>query len=179
MLPPDPDTIRRAQDGDGDAFAALAAHYSDNVLAFFTRSVGDRDEAKDLLQETLIRAWAALPNYLHTGRLDAWLFTIARRVATDRGRSAQRRRHVAIPEGLAQAQPSPLQLAEAADLETYILAALAELPEQRRHVFLLRQHSSLTFREIAQELDIPLGTALSHMRLAVRHLEARLRKHAP
>ena len=177
--PDDSELIRRAQAGDREAFGGIAQRYANRILAFHARSVGDRDDANDLLQETLIRMWKGIATYADSGRLEAWIFTIARRAAADRGRALQRRRRVVLRDMGGEGPATPLQFAEAADLESRISSALAQLPEQRRSVFLMRQHSSMTFDEIARALGIPLGTALSHMRLAVQYLKEKLKHHEP
>ena len=73
--------------------------------------------------------------------------------------------------------PDPLTRTEHAQFASDLEAAVRALPEARKEVFLLRQHSGLTFREISERLDIPLGTALSHMHLAIRSLRKVLAVH--
>lgn len=168
--------VARARAGDADAFASLIAPHRDGLFAFLARAAGDTDLAEDLFQMTMIRAWQGLANYVHRGRLAAWLFTIARRALIDERRrrtppSAQESGHDPVEKH------DPLARLVAAELEAALAQKLRDMSEPRRTVFLMRHHSTLTFREIAEALEMPLGTALSHMHHAVRSLKTVLEAH--
>lgn len=175
----DAEHVDGARRGDPRAFASLIQPYAEPIHAFLVRLRGHPDDAEDVLQETLIRAWSSLAGYRHQGRFEAWLFAIARNAATDRARSARRRTEAPLPDDLGDGAPGPDVDAANREFTGDLAEALAGLPEARRSVFLLRQESGLTFREIAEVLDIPLGTALSHMHHAVRALKEALHHHEP
>lgn len=181
MTAPDPDAARleRARGGDDRAFAALVRPHADAVFAFLVRMTGHRDDAADVMQETLVRVWRSLESYRDEGRFAAWLFTIARNAALDRARSARLRSVGPLAEDVADPTADAAALTAYRELEADLDRALAGLPEPRRAVFVMRQESGLTFREIADALEIPLGTALSHMHHAVRALKEALRIHEP
>lgn len=169
--------VTRAKNGDEEAFGSLVRPGAHDLHAYLVRMTGRPDEARDLLQETWIRAWRAMPAYRHTGRFTGWLFTIARNVALDALRSRRTFEPLAPEETLAHPDPDPLEEVASGEFLRDLGKALEGLPPDRRNVFLLRQHTDLTFREIAGEMGIPLGTALSHMHHAVRQLREALGHH--
>ena len=171
--------VERARRGDNRAFGILMEPYRDRLFAFVFRSVRDTDHANDLVQETLIRVWKGLASYEHRGRFVGWLFTITRTVVTDDARLRARRSSSssALPEVPTGSADDPYEILAAADLREIIEASVHAMAEPRRTVFLLRQHSGLTFREIATQLGMPLGTALSHMHHAVQTLRRRLKEY--
>lgn len=162
-------------------FEALVAPHLDELYAYLARSAGNSADGCDLLQETLIKAWEGYEDYRERGRVRAWLFTIARRALIDWTRS--RPPEVgAEPETLERrADPGadPHERLVARSVETAVLRALQDVPEERRSVFLMRHHTPMTFREIAETLNIPLGTALSHMHHVTRTLRGALAPYAP
>jgi RNA polymerase sigma-70 factor (ECF subfamily) len=179
MAGDDPESrlVGRAKDGDEEAFGRLVRPGAQDLHAYLVRMTGRYDEARDLLQETWIRAWRALPGYEHAGRFSGWLFAIARNVALDALRSRRKVEPLGSEEILAHPDPGPLDEVAAGEFIEDLREALEGLPPERRNVFLLRQHTDLTFREIAGEMGIPLGTALSHMHHAVRQLREALEHH--
>jgi RNA polymerase sigma-70 factor (ECF subfamily) len=171
----------RARRGDAEAFSALVRPWQRPLAAYLRRMCRDAAQVDDLRQETLIRVWRGLASYDDRQRFGAWLFTIAHHVTIDHVR-----RHSREPDAAA----APIdELPGAADPASGFFArelgrllddAVAGLPEKQRRVFLLRQHGSLKFREIADLTGEPLSTVLGHMsyateklRRVVRHYHAR------
>lgn len=172
--------LARAQSGDADAFADLVRPHQAGVYRYLLRSTGHADLADDLAQTTLIRAWRGLLGYREQGRFAAWLYRLARNTLVDAARGARRRDELllaALDSLPPDRAPSPQEDLEAAEVADALRRAVAALPEPRRSVFLLRHHAALTFREIAELLDLPLGTALSHMHHAVRALRRTLEEY--
>lgn len=167
--------VAAATAGDGEAFAQLLTPYRSRLFAYLARDTGRREDAEELMQETLLRAWQGMAGYRHAGRFDAWLFAIARNVARDARRLQARHRAAFVSERPGDvAEPrvdpvAPIRL-EARARARRLEALLAGLPAERRQVFLLRQHGELSFREIAELMGRPLGTVLSHMHRAVHDL---------
>lgn len=153
----------------------MVEEHREGLFAFLARSTGDEDKAADLLQITLIRAWKGMASYEEKGRYRGWLFTLARRALIDENRRETRASKA--PRIMRTPAANPVEELVASELESAIVAAVHQLPEVRRSVFLMRHHSSMTFREIAEALDIPLGTALSHMHHALRSLKTVLELH--
>lgn len=167
------DVIRRAQRREPAAFDALVETYSTRLYGYFYRLTGSRHDAEDLLQEVFVRLVRTIGRYEHQDRFDGWLFRIAANLARDRVRRAkrtadQRGRHRAGGEKTDRldemADDSVGEPADAMDRTEQIdrlQQAIEQLPEAERQVILLRHFSHMSFREIAETMDTPLGTALA------------------
>jgi RNA polymerase sigma-70 factor (ECF subfamily) len=179
---PSPELVSRARAGSQRAFADLVRPYAQRLFAFLMREMGNADDAEDLMQEVLVRAWQGLPQYEHRDRFEGWLFTIAyRQLAGHRRRSRRRDRthdtlrlHASPPA----AASNPLSELEATELADAVTAAIATLSDHQRRVLTLRQSTDMTFAEIARAMGQPLNTVLSHMRYALQKIEREVRRHA-
>jgi len=161
--------VAAAVSGETGAFDRLVRPYRAAVHRFLRGSCRGPDDAEDLFQDTLGKAWLGLPGYRHRGTFSAWLFRIARNVARDAARRAAAR-PVLEGRGTAPEPPDPadpLARLAARELGDVVDATLRRLRPDRREVFLLRVHSGLSFQAIAEELGQPLNTVLSHMHRAV------------
>jgi RNA polymerase sigma-70 factor (ECF subfamily) len=168
-VPLDPDA--RAQ------LAAWATEHWDNVYGLVYRlSGGSRQEADDLTQETFLRAGARRQSFTAGTNLRAWLL----RIATNCFLDARRRKRTAKTEALPEEARAPAShvapghAAENRELAAALEAALAELAETPRAVFLLRTKEGMSFKEIADAIDATEETARWHMLQARRKLMQRL-----
>ena len=170
--------------GDSRAVEVLVRRYRQVLYSFLMYMVHNRTEADDLFQETWIRAMAALPRYNHRSRFRSWLFRIANNLAIDlRRRSRPTTSLDAAPqdgsplldrlEGTAE---SPRLGIERRELNAALRAAVAQLPDSQREVFLLRTTAGLPFREIARIQRTSVNTALGRMHYAVLKLRDTLRE---
>lgn len=137
------------------------------VLGFLTGMVRNRAAAEDLLQEVFCRAWQARGRYCDAGRERAYLLKIADRLACDHAR--RRKREMPLDAGAElAAQPDkespPWERMAQAETRRLLAAALDALSEPQRRTLLLRYYGNLEFNEIAELLDAPLNTVLSHSR---------------
>jgi RNA polymerase sigma-70 factor (ECF subfamily) len=160
--------------------------YSGRLFGLIYRLTGSRDAAEDLLQETFLRVVRMIPEYQHAGKFEAWLFRIAANLARDHVRRVRRRGQPLPLHGFGNPdEPGPPELAHAAqpdpdggllksEAEQRLGAALHKLPELDREIILLRHFSELSFREIAELLEIPLGTALARAHRALKRLRLAL-----
>lgn len=179
MAPDDAEMIRRYRAGDPDAFEALVRRYQRPLTTYLYRLTGSRAAADDLFQETFLKVLRGLPGYREKDRFGSWLFGIATNVASDAWRRNRgwRERVDADPDAVDNAPdpaPMPDVETERRDILQKIESALPEIPLKERRVFLLRQHTDLTFREIAELVDEPLNTVLGHMRNATIKLRKAL-----
>lgn len=171
--------LARAAQNDPQALANLVDRYSRRVFGLLLRLTGDRDAAEDLLQETFLRVVRMIGEYEHVGRFEAWLFRIAANLARDRARKHGRRGPTAslddcptTPGPLVSDGPAsdPSRELEQTEAGARLTTALEQLNDAEREIILLRYYSDLSFREIAELLEIPLGTALARAHRALKRL---------
>jgi RNA polymerase sigma-70 factor (ECF subfamily) len=166
------DLIGRARRREPAAFDELVDLYSARLFGYFCRLTGSRHDAEDLLQELFVRVVRTIEQYEHDGRFEAWLFRIATNLVRDRVRRAKRAAHVSFQPRSAEggdpieelADPATDQPSSGIDRAEQIdrlQDALARLPEAEREVILLRHFSQLPFKEVADAMGTPLGTALA------------------
>jgi RNA polymerase sigma-70 factor (ECF subfamily) len=170
----------RLQRGDGLAVDALAEALFPPLANFARRSLGDPAAADDVAQETIIRVVGNIHKYRPGTRFRAWVYRIALNICRNR---ATRKRHVSfdgIPESAMAPMPlrptpsSPTGHAEAEDEFARVRDALARLAPPFQEIVHLRLYQGLSFREIADALDVPEGTLKSRMHHAIRHLRTLL-----
>lgn len=172
--------LRRARRRDPEALSRLVEVYSPRVFGLLYRLLGDRDTAEDLMQETFLRVVRVIGDYEHVGKFESWLFRIAANLARDRARQHGRRGESASLDEHADrfaataGTSDPAAAAVRAELDRRLEAALAGLSDADREIILLRHYSELPFREIAELLGIPLGTALARAHRALQRLRAEL-----
>ena len=178
--------------GDVAAFEILVSRHERAIFNFILRSVGRREVAEELLQETFLRIIKSAPKYQQTAKFTTWAYTIARNLCIDRARKHSKRKEYSLDKSVGDDDAGATFLDnlvddEAAsggvDLEKKVFLerlkeALSELPDDQREVFVMREFSGLKFREIADILDIPVPTAKSRMRYALEALRARLSAYA-
>ena len=169
-------TLRRAQRGDERAWRDLVARFQRPVNALISRLlVGrPRHRAEDLVQETFVRVLRALPRFDPTGpaSLSTWILTIATRLTLNELRRPEHDELVAEPAARERTDAT----AERARLGAAIAAGVAKLPDAQRAVLVLREYHELDYAEIADVLELDVGTVksrLSRARTALReHLIA-------
>jgi RNA polymerase sigma-70 factor (ECF subfamily) len=176
--------LRRARKRDPEALHKLVDAYSARLFGLLYRLTGQRETAEDLLQETFLRVVRTIAAYEHGGKFEAWLFRIAANLARDHARRARRRGRPVALDGVSRnsesgvseladaAQPDPSRELLEKEAGERLNRCLQELTEMDREIILLRHFSELSFREIADMLQIPLGTALARAHRAVKRLRA-------
>lgn len=153
-------------------FESLVEPCRRRLWTFVRRMVGDEATAEDLYQEALLHAWRALPGYRERGRFLSWLFRIAHNVVrNDRRKRGVRPVLVAPPDGLDPPDPATADdRLRAGEVRRRLDQQLHDLTTEQREVFLLRMHSDLSFREIAELTGAPLSTVINRMRDALGKL---------
>jgi RNA polymerase sigma-70 factor (ECF subfamily) len=159
-------TLRRAQEGDPQAFRLLYECYAAGLEAFLARLLPEG--AEDALQDTFLRVHHALPRFTPDGpaALSTWIYAIGRRVALSRLESRRRE-----PTGAAA---PPTGCTDDPDLRQTLARAIAELPASQRTVFVLRECCHLAYDEIAVIEQVDLGTVKSRLHRARIALQDRL-----
>jgi len=173
---PDQADVLAAQ-RDRAAFDVLYRRYLDRVYGYAFYQLRDHHDAEDATERTFLAALRALPEFRAEGAtFRAWLFRIAHNTIVNARRSRFRRRTEPLPDGLERIAPNadPAGLVLEADETRRVLRAVAELPEDRRQVVLLRFVDGLSSREIGQVMDRSEGAARVLLHRALRDLAARL-----
>lgn len=148
--------IRRGAAGDRQALGMLVRRNQDAVYRVLLRWTGERELALDLCQETFVRAFAALGRFRAGAPVRPWLLRIAHNLFIDHVR-AHRREELADPEAWERGSEDPAITGTAARLD--VAAALALLPVPWRQAVVLRHLDDLSYDQIAEVLEVPLGTA--------------------
>jgi len=177
--PTDVELLRRMQLEDESALEALYARYGGLVFTLALRIVGDPELAREVLQDTFLRAWGGRETYdPGRGRVPWWLMGIARNRAIDLLRS---RPHQARLREQEQTRPDAHRVAivdtgaaDALALRRAVTQALAGLSDSQREAVELAYYSGLTQAEIARHLGQPLGTIKSRTRDAIERLRTLL-----
>ncbi len=168
----DEDTlIDQAKQGDRWAFGELVRLHQTGVIGVVLRMCGDPYLAEDAAQEAFIRAWQHLPHYQHRGSFRSWLYRIALNVALDRLRVERETVNVErLP--LTTSEGRPEIIAERHERHDYVREAVLALPPASRSALILREYEGLSYREIAEILNIPMGTVMSRLNYARKRLRA-------
>ena len=165
----DGELIARIGDGDANAFDLLYQRYSRPVFALALRRLGDRGRAEDAVQETFASIWRSAGSYRRDrGPGAPWLYAVARNAIVDRRRTLGPPPAEAVEEASSEAGPD--ERAESSWTAWRVHRALAELPEQERKLIELAYWGGLSQSEIAEFLDIPLGTVKTRTRSALSRL---------
>ena len=167
--------VERAQRGDAQAFGALVSESGDRLYAIAYRILRDVDRAEDALQEALIHIWDDLPKLREPERFDAWSYRL---VVHASYRLARRERRLSakvreIPDVLGHAD----DVSDVVDRDE-IERTFRRLTPEHRAVLVLRYYIGLPVNEIAEVLEIPVGTAGSRLHYAERSLRAALEADA-
>ena len=173
--------IRRAQRGDADAFEQLLLEHQKNVYNLCYRMAGNPDDAMDLSQETFLRAWRCLDQYQFASAFSTWLYRLCSNICIDFLR--RRRRQQTVPltfedaDGEEQtyavpdAQPLPEEQVELKLTRETLAAAMAQLLPEHRAVLQLRVVNEMSYEQIADVLDIQIGTVKSRLSRARHQLK--------
>ncbi|MBA3316860.1 MAG: sigma-70 family RNA polymerase sigma factor [Gemmatimonadales bacterium] len=188
----DQEVVLLARGGREAAYRELVRRYERPVFALVYRMVRDRELAEDLAQETFVKALNAIDSYRPEFKFSSWIFKIANNAAIDHLRrreldtlSLDGSPHAETPEAMQATalqigarQESPLDAVEARELGGAIEAAIGRLRPEYRSCILLRHVEGRAYEEIAEILDLPLGTvktyihrARNELRLALAHLK--------
>jgi RNA polymerase sigma-70 factor (ECF subfamily) len=172
--------VRKAQQGDMDAFESLVRKYQQRVYALCRRLTGAHQSADDLAQETFIKAYFALARFDAQWPLYPWL----RRIALNSGLNylKARKRERPLLEGTLGARRTPFsapadgpeERLERAEFDARFERAVASLSADQRSVFVLRFHESMSYEEISRTLDLPIGTVMSRLNRARQKLKSLL-----
>ena len=170
--------VKRFLEGEQRAFGVLVDRYDNRLVNFVYRTIGDRERAQDLVQETFIRVYRHLHRFDPTKKFSTWIYTIASNLAKNELRNRSRNPLVffqTIKKNW-EADHRPLEwednsykpddLYRKRHLRKVVEKAVSELPEHHRVVFVLRELQGKTYEEIAEITAVNLGTVKSRLNRA-------------
>jgi RNA polymerase sigma-70 factor (ECF subfamily) len=153
------------------------ARYHGELLGTLCLLVGNREDARDALQEAFVKCWRHRAEAPEVQNLKAWIFRIALNTGRDLRKAAWRRRRQPMPQdetSLTSNGDDPQTVVQRREQHARVQAAVHDLRDEEREVFLLRQNGDLTYEEIAKALDVPTGTVKTRMRLALARIRTSL-----
>jgi RNA polymerase sigma-70 factor (ECF subfamily) len=165
--------IKRVQQGDRSAFDLLVVKYQHKILNLIMRYVRDPSEALDVAQDAFMKAYRAAPSFRGDSAFYTWLYRIAINTAKNHLVSARRRPmtlDLDLPEGdqlehigNLRELDTPERLALTDEIGEVIDKAITSLPDELRTAILLREIEGMSYEEIAQTMDCPVGTVRSRI----------------
>ncbi|WP_455234434.1 RNA polymerase sigma factor RpoE [Thiogranum longum] len=181
----DQDLVQRVQKGEKAAFDILVRKYEHKLANVIGRYVQDPSEVLDVAQEAFIKAYRALPNFRGDSAFYTWLYRIAINTAKNHlvaaGRrppnedfDAQEAEQFDAGAGLRE-YATPERLALKSELASTIQSAIDELPEELRVAIVLRELEGLSYEEIANAMECPIGTVRSRIFRARDAIDQRIR----
>jgi RNA polymerase sigma-70 factor (ECF subfamily) len=180
----DEELVARSVGGDAESFNELILRGERPIYALAYRTIGREEDARDVCQETFLRAFRALPGLRGQAKFSSWLYRIALNLCRDGNRRARRAQVVQAPENvdlveLASAlEPSETveDLVARNDLARAVERAMASLPEEQRTAIVLKEYHGLTFQEIADLVGCPLSTVKTRLYQGLTVLRRELAK---
>ena len=183
LLYSDEDLIKRFQDGDEQAYVELVNRFRDRLMNFVYRFTSDSEQSEDIVQETLIKLYTHKHYYKKIAKFSTWLYTIAANYAKTELRKKKNRKITNLSQmssdekdyDLPSVQPDADQLIESEYLEKRIQSAINTLPLHFKTVIVLRDVQELSYDEISNIVEVPLGTVKSRINRARLQLQKELK----
>lgn len=186
----DREAVEAVLAGDPTAYRALVERYQGRVFTIVCGMVRDREEAKDLTQEAFVKAYNNLSRYRTESSFYTWLYRIAMNVTIDHIRKHGKRQREEYDDSVAAHDPDgsphsghssgdPAKLLVRKQLHNRIMAALDTLSPEHRQIILLREVDGLSYKEIADALDLAEGTVMSRLFYARKKLQELLKDELP
>ncbi len=178
--------IEQYRNGSKPALDCLVRRYYASVFTYVLRMCGNRETSVDITQDVFVRVIDDLANYRDRGNFQGWLFRIARNAVIDSLRKQKTRFKYMDVESNEQedlenrsavSDDTPLQVLEKQEQKEWIEKAVLALPTKLREVYLMREHSGLSFKEIAEIHHCSVNTVLGRMRYAMQHLREHLQQN--
>jgi RNA polymerase sigma-70 factor (ECF subfamily) len=176
--------VERALTGDADAFGEIVRRWERRIFALSYGMLGREEDARDATQETFLAAFRNLRNFRGEAKVSSWLH----RIAVNQCITRQRRAKVRNESGLDDEQEknagsfaapmgySPARVVESRQTTQAVRAAVKSLPLELRQIVVMKEFEDLTFKEIAETLELPLSTVKSRLYTGLKQLQMRLEK---
>ena len=183
MASTDEELVARSIGGDLDSFNQLVLRWERPIYALAYRVIGREEDARDVCQETFLRAFRALGGFKGQAKFSSWLYRITLNLCRDWIRRERRQPLAQAPEGVdlvelaGEAEPSESieELVARKEIGAAVAQAMALLPEEQRTAIILKEYHGMTFQEIADMQGCPLSTVKTRLYQGLtvlrRHLE--------
>lgn len=168
--------VRAAAGGDESAFNELVRIYENKAYHLALRMVGNAEDACDVAQDAFLAAWRGLPSFRGESGFSTWLYRLVSNAAIDHLRRTKHQRgNVSLDDeelnlDAPDDAPTPQEAAEEKDLKEAVAAGLRELSDDHRIILVMREVQELSYEEIAESLQLDLGTVKSRISRARTHL---------
>ena len=171
-LPTDEELVARSVEGDLEAFNQLVVRWERPIYALAYRVIGREEDARDVCQETFLRAFRAIKGFKGQAKFSSWLYRIALNLCRDWMRRERRAPLVQVPDGtdpmeIANELPAPIESLDETvarrEMTSAVARAMAALSEEQRTAIILKEYHGLTFQEIADTLGCPLSTVKTRL----------------
>jgi RNA polymerase sigma-70 factor (ECF subfamily) len=180
----DEQIVERALTGDAEAFGEIVKRWERRIFALAFGMLGREEDARDATQETFLAAFRNLRAFRGEAKVSSWLHRIAVNQCITRQRRAKVRNESALETEeeknaatlAAPVRYSPVRVVEGWETTAAVRLAVNSLPVELRQVVVMKEFEELTFKEIADALDLPLSTVKSRLYTALKQLQMRLRK---
>jgi len=184
---PDETLMAYYQKGDEKAFAELFRRHKRGVYNFIYRYTNNSEETEEIFQDVFIKLHRASPTYIPSAKFSTWLFTIVRNLCIDNHRKKRLRHNVSLDDTdddtarplydvIPSEETSPDDRSSDQEISRVLAAALEQINEDQKEVFLMREKSGLKFEEIAEVIGVSVNTVKSRMRYALENLKKYLEK---
>ncbi len=184
MTSTDEELVARSMRGDKESFNELILRWERPIYALAYRTIGREEDARDVCQETFLRAFRALPGFRGQAKFSSWLYRIALNLCRDWTRRERRAPTVQAPDDTDPAELAAFQepsesiedLVVRRDLTRLVERAMTRLPEEQRTAIVLKEYHGLTFQEIADLMSCPLSTVKTRLYQGLTVLRRELEK---
>ncbi len=185
----DAELIKAYKKGDTRALEEIMKRYKTPIYSYLLKMVGNRDSANDLFQEIFLKFIKSIGAYNEEKKFANWIYTVARNTAMDSFRKNKSRNFESLDRSQAEDSKSLSETVDSKELspESILIKdetsgkidkAFEALSTEQREVFIMRHYWGLSFKEIAEILKVPIGTALARMSRALKQLRLKLGEEA-
>jgi len=183
----DEELVARSRSGDMDSFNQLILRWERPIYALAYRVIGQEEDARDVAQETFLRAFRALPGFKGQAKFSSWIYRIALNLCRDWIRRKRRTPVSQMPEDVdladlaAEQEPSESveDLVARRELSAVVEEAMTILPEEQRTAVILKEYHGMTFQEIADLQGVPLSTVKTRLYQGLSVLRKHLKDKVP
>jgi len=177
--------VKRAQNGDSDAFEMLIKKHEKKIFNIAYRMLADKEEAYDAAQESMLKIYRALPGFKRDSKFSTWAYRITSNTCLDIIRKRKNQREVSLDNQI-ETSDGKMDLNflsdnvnvesefERKELNQLILSTVEKMPDNHRAIIVMRDFQEMSYSEIAEQLDCPEGTIKSRINRARKYLRSSL-----